>query len=350
MSLGLVQPRLKVLTYNTHLFGRTGMFAGRETGLVFHDESRAEQIAARIRNESADIVGLTEVWDENLARGLVSELGDRYPYHLGTPAYQGIQDIVNHIERRWPTGTNFLLKHTEAIVDFFSQSHYQVRDDNILSGALRFIEEDTKTAFVKRLLSLPHVWGAGLLLFSRYPVSQVGFIPFEVSADLERFAGKGILKAVVHRPQQSPALVALTHAQEGESKRAMAARAQQILQMKELVEQSEYPAIAMGDFNVMARGLEYRWMVEQLGLLDTFRALHGKRANEDGYTYDHDNPYAVKLGVKRARGQGQRRIDYIFSNTSWQPHESRVLRDEFRDEHLGFFLSDHFPVAAWLTA
>ncbi len=69
---GLARTTLKVLTYNTHLFGPG-------VAPTFDDGRRAELIgeivAQTFAEEGLDVVGLTEVWDEDLADVIMQRVG-----------------------------------------------------------------------------------------------------------------------------------------------------------------------------------------------------------------------------------------------------------------------------------
>src|SRR5262245_32256363 len=85
---GKAHTSLKVLTYNTHLYGNT--VAGI---LRFADATRADLIADMIRLEDADIVGLEEVWDPTLAAGIVARSG--YPSYFYGGEKDDPYDILN---------------------------------------------------------------------------------------------------------------------------------------------------------------------------------------------------------------------------------------------------------------
>ena len=76
--IGKSHSTLKILTYNTHLFGDE--LAGIET---FADNTRSRRIAEQIVSENADIVGLVEVWDEERKEAIDSIVNsDVFRYHL----------------------------------------------------------------------------------------------------------------------------------------------------------------------------------------------------------------------------------------------------------------------------
>jgi len=80
---------LKVVTYNTHLFGAAA-FGITPT---FADMARAEYIAESIKGEGADVVGLQEVWDVALAAAIIQRAG--YQYYFYDNKREDIYDVLN---------------------------------------------------------------------------------------------------------------------------------------------------------------------------------------------------------------------------------------------------------------
>jgi endonuclease/exonuclease/phosphatase family metal-dependent hydrolase len=81
-AMGTSTTSLKIVSYNTHLFGsETSINLGPPFpsidlgGLWFQDPERAHRIAIRLDMENADVVGLQEVWDPALFQILASESG-----------------------------------------------------------------------------------------------------------------------------------------------------------------------------------------------------------------------------------------------------------------------------------
>lgn len=81
---------LSVLNYNLHLFGNTARYQLRgvpqETGFYFRDEERFSRIVERLRTSGADVIGLTEVWDDAMRVEMEAELRSEYPYSVASPA------------------------------------------------------------------------------------------------------------------------------------------------------------------------------------------------------------------------------------------------------------------------
>lgn len=336
----LTKPAYTFFIYNAHLFGKTGTAEYRdkngtmrkeETGLVYKDEDRASQICARIRKNPRDVVGFNEVWDEELGNGIENSLKDIYPYRVRSPYAQGIQEIVG----KWP----MLSRCAGWMVHCIGKGHY-----NVGGGLYCFNENWLRVP--RKLLGIQNFLGAGLLLLSRYPIESSEFIPYSAKAGLGEWVQKGIIEAAIRFPHDSAVTVALTHLQEGTSMDAKEARGKQLNQLAAVDAD-----VDMGDFNIKAdQTREYQWAQRQLGLIDSYRVVHPDPVSDPGYTYEHNspkNPYADKLGVKSAPGEGSQRIDLMFAkNKKFRPLSCRVPAEEFISDEGDYFLSDHHPVEA----
>ena len=77
---------LKVLIYNVHLFGGSlPYFIQWVAHLYYKDQERMLGIMTSLLFESADIVGLVELWDDDLAKELCLALHEQYPYTWRVP-------------------------------------------------------------------------------------------------------------------------------------------------------------------------------------------------------------------------------------------------------------------------
>lgn len=96
-------------------------------------------------------------------------------------------------------------------------------------------------------------------------------------------------------------------------------------------------AIVVGDFNAAEDSAPYRTLfdceVGKPGLVDTYRAAHPERRDDEG-TFS-------RFDVAPAMGG---RIDWIAATTDWTVLDARILRHG----RAGRAPSDHFPVAAEL--
>ncbi|MFQ5796451.1 MAG: endonuclease/exonuclease/phosphatase family protein [Candidatus Bipolaricaulia bacterium] len=121
--------------------------------------------------------------------------------------------------------------------------------------------------------------------------------------------------------------------------------------------QGENPVILLGDFNATEASEEIQVVLEQGGLLDSFRVANPE---SPGYTWDTvENPNTRRDDLTEQSGEGEknpvelleaqyeavpRRIDYIFLSRHFAEEEivnSRVIFDRVDG---GIYTSDHFGV------
>lgn len=89
------------------------------------------------------------------------------------------------------------------------------------------------------------------------------------------------------------------------------------------------PVLITGDLNVGESNPVIQ-QVREAGFTDTFRALH---------------PDEIKVGTFTGfREPGADKIDYVFADANWKVEKSEIVRDKVG----GRWISDHFPVVAWL--
>ncbi|HSA60192.1 MAG TPA: endonuclease/exonuclease/phosphatase family protein [bacterium] len=329
---------ITALTYNAHLFGQTARFfvngSLRETDFYFHDAERVPQIGSSVLGTGADIVGLTEIWDDDTRERLLRELSGRYPYAATSPSAPGIGRLLERTYEGWPR----LAPRIDGAVGHFTRRHYSVAKTGLATGLAEYLSpyltEDRIGRALSAILRSGPVWGAGLLFLSRYPIVSSLFLPHPVRADWEHLAGKGVLWSLVELPNGSRVRVSLGHYQEGESAKAREARGNQIDKTRKALEFFARPTLCLGDFNVIGGTPEYDSMLSSLGLADS-----GK-----GPTYRDPNPYQEKLGAPRPERPQARQLDYILHGPEWTALESSVPRDDFWSSEGGFHLSDHDPV------
>lgn len=329
---------LTVLTYNAHLFGQTARFFAngslRETNFYFHDADRVPQIAASVLETGADVVGFTEIWDDDARERLQRELRGRYPHSATSPSAPGIGRILQKTYENWPR----LAPSIDGAVSRFTRRHYGVAKTGLATGLAAtlspYLTEDRMGRALSTVLRSGPVWGAGLLLLSRYPISSSLFFPHPARADWEHLAAKGVLWTLIELPGGRHARISLSHYQEGESAEARAARKEQILKTRKALEFFRRPTLCLGDFNVVGGTPEHGWMMSALGLFDPGREP----------TYRDPNPYQEKLGAPGPERPHARRLDYTLHGPEWTVLESSVPRDDFWSGEGGFPLSDHDPV------
>lgn len=185
-----MKPTLRVLTYNTHLFGSAGLLDGRETGLYYRDHERVPLIIEAIKRlegerplrERIDVIGFTEVWDDELRSQLIEGLRPIFPHalHSPEPSPRGIVDVMEHTEKIFP---GFIARRfrdrAPEVVDYFSTSHYDVKHTFWRGLQRHFLSEDRFVSWVLQgLLGVPIFSGNGLLYASKLPIQKGRFSLF----------------------------------------------------------------------------------------------------------------------------------------------------------------------------
>ncbi len=366
-----VQPvDLTVTTLNTHLFGRLGLTGPeqQETRFYYKDEERLEGITGYLRTTRPDIVGLQEVWDPTYAHHLRAYLSDLYPYAMQTPWENGVSVVIQAVGSTFGIDPERVAEKTNAVIRELARNHYQISHSWILKLFDKVVPEDAGLWLVQRLLGIRDVWGAGLLFLSRYPIDRErsGFHPHERRAENDRFTGKGILRTVVSIPGNGRVMFLMTHLQEGASRAAVRARTNQLRQMRRLIDKSDFPVIALGDFNIERdqRTLpaqrerrksprltpEFMEMRDILALEDAYCSLGlSHRTRHPGHTYHH-GPIARKLGIPESTRERELVIDFILHDSNFGVLAASVDDiDFFLDPEKRDPLSDHRPVRAILT-
>jgi len=315
---------MRVLTYNTHLFGQQLPANGiirffrwifGKGPLEYRDPLRAEKIANCIRNMAQgtncpDVVGLCEVWDENLSNA-----------------------IINHVRAYFP---------------------------HIYRPARRQISGD--------------LTGSGLTLLSRFPFAAYpqnpGFSAYGVEAGTWESKGqKGYTCAIIEMPGNFNVAFFLTHVQSGMGEKNQKARGLQFkqlaLSMKKIKE--TYPdvqMVAFGDFNVIGESEtgeetdEHRNMLDTLQLQDAFRTIYSFDENP-GFTSDAENrllrKFDRRLAERSRENLDQQRLDYILVEDSPRIKAIDSGVDEFKldaplageaGDNAIYHLSDHYGVWA----
>jgi exonuclease III len=324
---------LSILVYNTHLFGET-LVTGA-IGISHQDNRRAEIIATKINSSGADIVGLVEVWDDKVHDIIINAVRGVYPYSYD----QGRNDV-----NLWPWSLQLT--------------------------------------------------GHGLLLLSKYPLSETDFVEYKDRNGEDAVSRKGIITAKAELPNPSaggsPIKVRffLTHTQAGETPEDKENRKKNIRQLQEFIQPNgnvkrndkDIPIFCLGDFNVIAecfgtgspneeckepgqKTSEYQQMLsilqeeEKVGLTDFYRELHSNFNEYPGYTYlsegeDQPNKLITRFARKDAKSKVHQRLDYIFysqkgSAIKVTPTEAKVLEGyTYSDSNSGeeMDLSDHEPL------
>ncbi len=320
---GKPNTKLKVVTYNTHLFGDEG------AGLFpqFADRARAAYIADRLRLEDADVIGLQEVWDEELADAIVQRAG--YPHHYYNNAHDEADDFLN---------SGLLLLSKSPLVNA-SLTFY--RDEVSISDCDFFdplcpIKNPTKP------------WEC--------------FNIFNCKSYLDGFASKGFLQATVFKNGFQIGIF-ITHTQAEHHKDGVNARRKQLEQLGSQIRKyiSENPAaevILMGDFNVIAGSEDYNnSLLPQTGLRDMYPNLAPcPDTSQDQATCDFNRNDLARLFGNTEFDCNNQRLDYVLYSHGKAfdvlpvKLEVRRYQAETREGHKTMLdLSDHFGIAAELS-
>lgn len=361
-------PALTVMTANLHLFGQLARVGPdkQKTPLYYMDSERIDPIVGYIDRKRPAIVGLQEIWDPMIQYELARQLRGTYPYQLFTPWERGVQGAIDVLSDKIGIDDEFLEERTSKVVRDLAQSHYQLNNSFVWNLLAKMVPEDLTMRLLQRVFGVNHFMGAGLLFLSRYPIDtmQSRFEAYEAKADLERFATKGVLKTVVTVPGTGPVTCLLTHLQEGTSKKSVAVRVEQLRTMRRIIDHSDYPVIAMGDFNIgrdvpfrnemerrrrPRRTEEYKRMLEILALRDAYPVCQKNLRDNPGPTYLH-GPIARNKGIPDTTTEQMLVLDYVLYDSNFEPTGASVDdRDFYLDSRRLIPLSDHRPLSIVLT-
>lgn len=286
---------LRVMTYNVHMFGEANELLGIDFGKVqFHDRRRLNEFIRNVQEENPlpDVIGLNEMWDEDLIVHLERELGELFPY--------SVRGSVNSAWSLAPD-TEAAMHEIQGELDYLALPFYWGWE--ILQGLGRL--------FVGNFI------GSGLVLLSRYPIVGHKFIPYAAEAGFwESRAEKGVLIAIIQPPHVDAIVgVLLTHTQAGDED---VVRRDQLGQLADIANglrqlSPRMALLAMGDINVMGEDTvgnptsEYKDMINLLSLDDTWRHLNPASL---GVTYDlSNNQLAIHFCED---GDRTSRLDYIL--------------------------------------
>ncbi|MHC4086226.1 MAG: right-handed parallel beta-helix repeat-containing protein [Planctomycetota bacterium] len=191
---------LTVLTYNTHLFEdspleciiRCGdLFGGIPWETYAHEDlTRKVSIASRLRSSNADIVALQEVWAFSWREFFKYNLLDKYPYSYSLDSSCNCKDGLDEIHLA-----------LRACIAGHAPSHLPNPDDYARQN---------------------HTLGNGLVLLSKWPLSDIKFdrfpvftqCPLNIAGCDEAWADKGVLTATADIG--GPVRIGISHALLGE--------------------------------------------------------------------------------------------------------------------------------------
>lgn len=327
----LIPGQIEVMTYNTHLFEGS---PADNIGSHFHDEpvtykddERATDIARKIIERGSHIVCLEEVWSNDMRKKVVDALKDSYPYFYIVPDKGTDLGLLGYVP-------NPLILIGGPL--------------GLIGGSLGLIAAvftDTLTlnALIDKVKNT-----SGLLLVSKYPLSNFAFTMYTDLPGDDRFAKKGICTCDVKIPVDHFTIhtvkLGFTHAPTN-----IAAAQHCIAQAAELtMHDHATDRFLVGDFN-----LHQQISGEYQELNDTMNRYGARDVVEmfipdinQSYTDSGDNALTKKF---HGSNPGHKdRIDYIYfargdSDHRLEPSGAEVIHDwNFENETMP--LSDHYPV------
>jgi endonuclease/exonuclease/phosphatase family metal-dependent hydrolase len=301
---------LSVLGYNTHLFGNAISPALEKIieslglpPLIYEDVQRSAAMVPYFQGSGANILGLTEVWDDDLASFFTLQLSATYPY-----SYR-------------PTEKNSYLGSGLLLLSTYPISNTQFYPYNDLTG---FDAYSTKGILVAQVSP----GGGASDLITILTHTQAGSSSDEVAARASNLS-------------------------------QLSLTAQDLEQQN-----SGLPLLIIGDLNVCAEAkpsweptAEYQnTLVPDLAaaqLSDVYRTLYPSAPDNPGVTYDAVDNLLIAIFAPDDTAQGlQQRIDYEFATSSLAATQASVVRSfVYSDPQTGKStdLSDHYPLAASYT-
>jgi endonuclease/exonuclease/phosphatase family metal-dependent hydrolase len=278
--------RLRVLTYNTHLmqhsFLETATDRARDIGVsayaVFEDEARRDIIIRNSINALPDIICFQEVWAQSWMQHFRAAIHHLYPYSM-------VGDVSQ--------------------IEIFFQ----------------IIIEAT----------------SGLVLFSKYPLSDRFFERFPDMEGLDDWSEKGALCAIADIPNVGRLRLGTGHTT-GET------RDIQFLVNNTLMGSwyQDLPALMMGDFNIGWRKGEGNTKYNEMKTIFSFPGTGLKPATDswlDVYSEKStENPYTVKMCDNKLHQifsperdtEPDTRLDYLWVKSgvaqAWKPVAAKVPR------------------------
>ncbi|MEX2590579.1 MAG: endonuclease/exonuclease/phosphatase family protein [Chitinophagales bacterium] len=180
---------------------------------------------------------------------------------------------------------------------------------------------------------------SGAMIFSKYPIKELGKINFSVCEGIDCYAHKGALLVEIEAKGKQIQVLG-THLQAGGSDSTKMSEYRELAELTEKHRTEGIPLFLCGDFNTNKKDPEL--YPEMLGTLD---ALDGPISGNLKFTSDElrndmcgdGNPDKLKQKV----------IDYIlFQSNDWQPdymeRNIRQYRERWSKDHMD--LSDHNAV------
>ena len=201
--------------------------------------------------------------------------------------------------------------------------------------------------------------GSGLLLLSRFPLSNVSFIQYANLKGWDKMSQKGFILANVEIRSQK-LLIALTHTQAGDNCEEIEARRGNLNQLLNFlntaieIESKSIPVILLGDLNIIGESEsdtpteDYKIWCNQLkwySIYDSYRCLNPSATSDPGYTYDAvNNNLIARFAPKDADKKYRQRLDYMFVRGVTITSISVPKNFTFQTSDGTMDLSDHYPL------
>jgi endonuclease/exonuclease/phosphatase family metal-dependent hydrolase len=172
----------------------------------------------------------------------------------------------------------------------------------------------------------PAFWGAGLAIYSRYPIRSYGYRRHPVRTDFEIYTNKGCLWADIELPSGRVVRIMNSHLNDGEKRHNEKVRIAQADQLARLLRGSRYPALLAVDLNTNPKLFDGENAEKttnayyRLACHDIQDAHAGVPTGGDllkPYSFLQDNWFAsLKKAHRNPMIRGEGRIDYQFIRNS----------------------------------
>ncbi len=293
--IGEIRPdstTLRVLTYNTHLFG-TAFFGFELPGTVFADADRAAAIGDALAVENVDVALLQEVWDPAIGQILINHAN--FPHVFFDTSIDEVDDAM---------GSGLMVLSRLPLV----------------APTLTFFENEDD-------INVDCAACIATACFPPLPACSACILGpcSDWLSDPDSLASKGFTLVTVQKDGFNAAIIN-THTQSGGSPEAFGARISQFLELQVAINQwrafaPDAEVILCGDLNanaLVSPGEYYDWCLPLVGLRDAYRNAPCTVADDSGdpaaQTFARDNDLVRIFGF----GGGARydHILYSMNNTN----------------------------------
>lgn len=310
--------------FNTHLFGSRLPVARalaelKGDRLEYRDLQRAELIASELVRLGAEqtgpgLVGLCEVWDDDLAEILIHSTSLVFPHSYRPAKFNQAGNLLG-------SGLLLLSKHP-------------------------FVRTPEFGAYWKESGSLEPILGG----------------------EADAHSQKGFVRAIILLPSGERVAFFITHLQAGAENKYQDIRRTQFKQIAFYLKNTRtyfpgVPIVMMGDLNVAAETSsaaasarkEYTDALKTLGLKDAFRIIYPNVKKDRGYTSDPKN---TLLRLFDRDSFAKQRLDYVLVSRKGMPETCDVVPFRLDDPINGdggdvgakiHDLSDHYGIRAQLA-